>query len=153
MTNIKILSQYSEKTKVKLKFTKPSLTKQSQLESTDINKILNKYQKTGTLPILQSPQKYEDYSDVVSFQEAQNILIHANEQFEGLDSKIRERFNNNPENFLEFVNNSENKEEMYKLGLAIKPTTQTDITNTGMNPDQNIADGNGEANSEASGEA
>jgi len=86
----------------------------------DINNIMNKYIKTGVLAakIRENPQ-YGDFSTVVDFQHALDIVRKAEEQFECLPAKIKNRFRNRPEEFLEYVNNPENEQEMIKLGMAI----------------------------------
>lgn len=55
------------------------------------------------------------------FQEAMNIVMKAKEQFDEMPSKVRARFDNDPAQFLDFVQNPANLEEMYSLGLAVKP--------------------------------
>lgn len=50
----------------------------------------------------------------------------AQEQFAALSSKIRKRFNNDPVELLKFVSDAKNLEEMYELGLAVKPAPIAD---------------------------
>ena len=97
------------------------LTKQTDKDSADINVILRKYEKTGSLPdmILREP-KYGDFSDVLSYQDALNLVMHAEEQFAALDAQVRKRFDNEPAEFLAFCNDPKNRDEMRKLGL-LKP--------------------------------
>jgi len=98
-----------------------SLTLQADEEHANINKILQKYAKTGQLNAnVKYNPIYADYSDVPSFHESLNIVLKANEQFMGLDAEVRSRFANDPSKFLEFVNDSKNLDEMVKLGLASK---------------------------------
>lgn len=96
-----------------------SMTHQEFKDDCDINKILERYLKTGTLPdmIKRDPQ-YGDFASVPDFMKSQNIVARANEQFAGLDAHIRKRFGNDPAEFLEFVNDPKNGPEMVKLGLA-----------------------------------
>lgn len=94
---------------------------QSSKEECDINNIMKKFERTGQLPdMIKTNPKYGDFSEPLSYQEAQNIVIHANEQFAALSAKVRERFSNNPQKFLEFCHDPENAQEMVKLGLAVK---------------------------------
>jgi len=107
-----------------------SLTKQADAESADINNIVQKYLQTGVAPGMQGDPIYGDFSDVNDFQAALEIVASANAQFAGLDANVRSRFGNDPANFLEFVNDKSNLEEMVKMGLAEKRTqkeTQEDI--------------------------
>lgn len=97
-----------------------SKTKQSARESCDINLMLKKYQKNGYLPINQSPELYGDYTNVGSYQDALNIVIKAERQFEGLSSNIRDRFDNDPSKLLKFLSDNKNYDEAAKLGLVTK---------------------------------
>lgn len=99
----------------------PSLTKQADKEAADINNILKRYEKTGSLPdmIARDPQ-WGDFADVPSFQEAFEIVAKAEEQFAALDAPIRKRFANDPAEFLAFVNDPRNEAEMRELGI-LKP--------------------------------
>lgn len=97
----------------------PITTQQNFKEECDINNIMRRFEKTGELPnmIRQNPV-YGDFSDVPTFTEAMNTVIRANEQFDALSSKIRAQFNNDPAEFLAFVHDPKNNEELVKMGLA-----------------------------------
>lgn len=100
--------------------------KQAFKDESDINHIMAKYTKTGVLPrLIKENPLWGDFSNPVDFQEAQNIVIKATEQFAALPSHIRERFANDPAKFLAFTSDKNNKEEMGRLGLlkedALKP--------------------------------
>ena len=90
-------------------------------DETDIKNILAKYGRSGMLPIMQNQPLYGDFSNVPDYQEAQEIIRKANEQFSLLSSDVRKKFDNDPEKFLAFCTNDANIEEMYELGLAIRP--------------------------------
>ncbi|QXP08576.1 MAG: internal scaffolding protein [Arizlama microvirus] len=97
------------------------VTKQSDSQDCDINSIFKKYEKTGQLPdLIVKDGRYGDFSSVADYQEAQNIIIHAQQQWENLDEPIRRRFANNPKEFLAFVENPANIDEVEKMGL-LKP--------------------------------
>lgn len=97
------------------------LTKQSDAKDCDINAMFRRFEKTGQLPdmIVREP-RYGDFSDVPSYQEACDIVNHAEEQFAALDVDIRNRFENDPAKFLAFVTDSKNVDELEKMGL-LKP--------------------------------
>lgn len=92
--------------------------KQSFKDECDINKIMAKFQKTGLINHYAShaPQ----YGDIpaIDYHEALNIVATAESMFEELPSEARKKFENDPEKFLEFVQNPANSEELAKLGLA-----------------------------------
>lgn len=93
------------------------VTKQHFTDDCNIDKILEKFSRTGQLPD-QKPKQYGDFSNVPDYQTALQTVIKAQDQFYSLDAKVRQKFNNDPEAFLEFASNSENMDEMVKLGLA-----------------------------------
>nr|UXQ88128.1 MAG: internal scaffolding protein [Microvirus sp.] len=95
-----------------------SLTKQSFKDECNINKIMAKFQKTGAINhYMAYAEEYGDASPV-ELSDAQQIIINAQTMFDDLPSKLRKKFNNKPEEFLEFVQNPENLAEMRKIGLA-----------------------------------
>lgn len=100
----------------------PSLTQQSFRETCDINHILSRLVKTGQqLPTVQITDEILDLSGIPTYQESLNLVIAAESKFMQLDPKIRLRFNNDPAKFLSFASNPANQDEMYALGMAIKP--------------------------------
>jgi phage internal scaffolding protein len=98
-----------------------SKVQKSFQDETDIKNILEKYGRTGILPIMKNEAIYGDFSEVPDYMEAQNIIKQADEQFSLLSSDLRKRFENDPAKFLEFCTNPSNMEEMIELGLAKKP--------------------------------
>lgn len=120
----------------------PSKTKQSFKNEVDINKIIAKYNKTGQFPeLLQKNPKYGDFSNPLDYQTALNTVNDAHTQFQALSSKIRSRFNNDPVHFLEFTSDANNLEEMYTLGIAIKPVSDPNLGDTNGNAVNNQASG------------
>lgn len=117
-----VISTKSRPTKrVQFVFTKPSKTKQSFKDECDINLVMKKFEKEGQLPsMIKENPKYGDFSSPLDYQESLNTVIHANEQFAALPSSIRQRFSNDPQQFLEFAVNPKNGEELVNLGLATK---------------------------------
>lgn len=94
-------------------------TKQSFAEEADINNIMKKYKDHGILPdLIRQDPHYGDFSEVATYQESLNIVILAQEQFNGLSAELRGRFNNDPAKFLEFANDPANAQEMVDRGLA-----------------------------------
>jgi len=97
------------------------VTKQSDLKDCDINLIMRRFEKTGVLPeLIAKDGRFGDFSAVPDYQEALNIVKLAEEQFQALDVTLRNRFANQPSNFLAFVSDSKNIDELEKMGL-LKP--------------------------------
>jgi len=108
-----------------------SRTKRSEAKACDINLIMAKYQKTGQLPaMIQRQASYGDFSEAKDYQDALNTVLMAQEQFAGLPAKARDRFKNDPEEFLRFCSDPKNRDEMGKMGLlraeAVKPPENRD---------------------------
>lgn len=105
-------------------FTPPDRTKQAHLRECDINVIIKQFSSTGMLSHISAKAAqgaYMDLPDPVDFQTAQNILIEGQEAFASLPSKLRDRFNNEPAQFLEFLQDTNNKAEAIELGLIPRP--------------------------------
>ncbi len=95
-----------------------SLTQQDFIGECDINNIMARFLKTGTVPSRSDMGKYGDFSGVGDFREAQDILLKSNEQFAALSSKVRERFKNDPGLFLDWVHSDKcSLEEAHEFGI------------------------------------
>lgn len=107
-------------------YFEPSPTQQQYRDECDINNIMKGYVHSGLLPVgTTSTARYGDFSDVDDYLSAMLTLNYARDQFNELEANIRRRFNNDPAEFLDFVNNPDNKEEAQKLGLlAAEPPAQ-----------------------------
>lgn len=100
----------------------PSLTKQCFRDECDINNILRRYQKTGQLPsLIAGNPVYGDFSEIGDYQTALDVVARAQIQFASLPAVVRDRFAHSPEQFLEFVNDPANIEELKKMGLTKEP--------------------------------
>lgn len=115
-------------------FTDPSATLQSFKDDADINCIIARYENTGVLvdpsvPVSRTPT-YGDFSDLPTYQEAQNVIVAANNAFYSLSSKIRERFGNDPAAFYQFVQSlkkgSDDYVEAVSLGIVNEPVVDSD---------------------------
>lgn len=96
----------------------PGKTDQSQAEECDVNRIVDRFMKTGVLPGTDAQAIYGDFSSPVDLQQALEIVNRAEEQFGSLTAQVRKRFNNDPAEFLAFCSDPGNGEEMVRLGLA-----------------------------------
>ena len=116
-----------------IKFDQPSQTLQSFKDDADINCIIARFEHTGvlvdpTVSVSRTPQ-FGDYSDMPTYQEAQNVIVAANNAFNDLSAKIRERFGNDPAAYFDFVQSlkegSEDYVEAIRLGIIDKPLDRT----------------------------
>ena len=115
---------YGQKMRVAIA-TGDGLTEQNHKDETDINKIVRKYNKTGLIDHLNQFEK--QYADMTGYdyQDAMNTIAAANTMFEGLPSAIRNRFDNDPAKFINFVDDENNANELVKMGLAKSPDQVT----------------------------
>jgi len=97
-----------------------SLTKQSFTAECDINNIMRKYQKTGAIDHVNKHEASYGYATSHDFQEALEIIRTGQTMFDELPSSIRTKFENDPQKFLDFVQDNKNQAEMVELGLAHK---------------------------------
>ena len=106
-------------------FTEPTLAQQHFKDECDVNNILRKYEATGLVThVANGTPSYGDFSSVLEFQQAQNILIEAQDAFDALPASLRKRFDNDPAVMLEFIENPDNREEAEKLGLVNKQSLE-----------------------------
>lgn len=103
-------------------FFKPvTRVKQSFVAECDINNILKQYSTTGQLKHISAKAAtgvYQDLPDEIDFQTSMNIVKQGEMAFATLPSKTRDRFNNDPALFLQFMADPANQDEAIKLGLA-----------------------------------
>lgn len=94
------------------------MAKQSFKDECNINKIMARFQKTGAID--HYAKHGPSYGDVTStsLHQAMNIIAEAETMFEELPATLRKKFGNDPEQFLDFVQDPKNLEEMRELGLA-----------------------------------
>lgn len=100
----------------------PSKTKQSEMAACDINNIVREFTRTGMLSHISAKAAtgaYADLPDSLDFQESLNTVIAAQASFDSLPSKVRSRFHNDAQEFLEFMADPANQDEAIKLGLAV----------------------------------
>lgn len=104
---------------------KDGRTKQSFRDETDVNQIIAKHARMGTLSHLEQwGGQYGDLADF-NFQDAQNQIANANSMFEQLPSAVRNRFDNIPEKFFEYVNDPENRDNLReRLPELAEPRTR-----------------------------
>lgn len=107
-----IRSAYSPRIRQQTINTEPSMTIQDQKDDTDINNILAKYVKTG---LIEHVNKHEGQYGLVSsldYHTSMTMCKNAESQFEELPSQIRAKFNGNVGDWLEFISDPDNVEDI-----------------------------------------
>jgi len=119
---MKFQKNYQPTERVQLTFPDSTMTKQSFKDECDINNIMKKYEKNGLIDHLNNTRgEYGDFIGFSDYQTSLNEIKAADEAFATIPAAIRARFNNNPSEFLEFVQDEKNADEMIRLGLANGP--------------------------------
>lgn len=108
-----------------IEFTMPSLTVQDEKDETDINYIVNKYadgQKgVMTLDLGDSSQyAYLQFGDATlpgDYSTALELVSGVREEFYSLPAYVRAKFDHDPMNFINQLNNPETLEYLQREGL------------------------------------
>lgn len=113
------------------------IVEQSHKDEVNINNIIKRHgidlvAKTNNLR--SSDYTFDDIPGN-DFQEAMLKVIKAQDTFMTIPSAIRKKFNNNPAEFLDFVQNPENMDEMVNLGLATRKAPEQPIEVVVTNPE------------------
>ena len=98
----------------------PSMTKQSFKAECDVNNIIKSFKQTGMVQHINqraAAGAYLDLPEGIELQEALNTVAAAEAAFMSLPSKVRDRFGNDPEQFLNFLHDPKNEAEARELGL------------------------------------
>lgn len=91
-------------------------TKQAFKEETDVNKILAKAQRVGSLShLVRHGATFGDFSDVPDLLEARTRLKRGQRIFDELPAEVRREFSNDMLQFFAFVNDPRNKERLSEL--------------------------------------
>lgn len=100
----------------------PSMTQQQFADECDYNTVLHNWQVSGLLThVNPAAPQYGDLTEVpVDLLSAMDLVNQAKDEFMKLPSKVRQRFGNDPVNFLTFMQDPANVEEALALGLVEK---------------------------------
>lgn len=103
-------------------------TEEAHAGEADINQIMARAMRGEHNDYINKHQP--QYGDVTGpdYLEAQIAIAGANSMFEDLPAKLRSRFNHNPAEFLEFVQNPNNAEELITLKLANPPAIEPETS-------------------------
>lgn len=134
---VKIRSRFSARVRVPFTCEDESRTQQHFKDECDIDRILKKYSATGFLVDPLTPRRdplFGDFSESMSFMEAQTRIARVREAFDSLPSQIRDRFGNDPFRLLSWCEDPENAEEAVKLGLLPESALPSKVEPQSTNP-------------------
>lgn len=95
----------------------PGLTRQSEKDACDVNRIVAKFQKTGLLPTVNRDALFADVASMPDYRTALHTVELANNAFLEMPAKLRAEFDNDPAMFLDFVSDPMNLDQLKDLGL------------------------------------
>lgn len=103
----------------------PSLTVQDQAEEADINVIMRRFGVTGVASQVSVPPSYGDFETVHDFRSALHLIQAAQESFMELPASMRNRFNGDPAEFLDWIEDPKRtRAELEEIGLVTKVVEQ-----------------------------
>ena len=98
----------------------PSMTKQSEAEGCDVNRIVEQFARTGQLPQYQGGE-FLDVSQMPDYRGAVEYGRQVERYFSQLPAKVRARFENDAAVFLDFASSPDSVAELQELGILEKP--------------------------------
>lgn len=99
-----------------------SKTVQADKADADINVIVKRWLKTGQVPASARLPTYGDFTGPADYQQALNVVEEADFAFAQLPAELRDRFGNDPAEYVEFCSDPANRDEMIELGLLDRPS-------------------------------
>lgn len=111
-------------------------TQQAPAIDCDINEIVRKWTQQGIQPEVYAREpQYGDVSEGLTYRQALDKVLEAQDAFNLVPPNIRARFHNDPAEYLDFLNDPSNLEEAIKLGLAIRSEAPSTPQGEGKSPD------------------
>jgi phage internal scaffolding protein len=108
--------------------TEKSMTHQEFADECDINNLMKRY-RYNQLPDV--PTTIGSFSQVTDYKEMLEATIHTRNAFDLLPAHLRQRFGNDPQQIIDFLGDSNNRDEAVKLGLVnpkVEPTPDPILT-------------------------
>lgn len=81
-----------------------SLTVQSEEEACNVNKIMEKFERTGQIThVVNTQPYYQDNTQILSYENALQLMTTAQDDFMALPSEVRTYFGHDPKNFVKTI--------------------------------------------------
>lgn len=117
----------TERTRIKTSAPHPDLKNkciQSEKKNQDINNIVARAHVTGHLPVLMQRQPIQQLPDSMTFQEAMDKVVHAQQSFERLPAEIRIKFDNDPKKLLKALEDPKKNLDLLKEASVIEEVNE-----------------------------
>ena len=124
-------------------FPSRSMTKQEFTAELDLNVIMARFIANdfdpSTLPVSARKAMTGDFTQAPeSYHEALTLVVETKQAFMSLPADIRSEFDNDPQRFLDFVYNPENRDKLVEWGI-VNPATE-DLSTTLARSIQELGD-------------
>ena len=108
----------TKRKRVQVNTGKETKVQQHFKDETNVTSIVKRFTQTGQLPYGNQNPVYGDFTHVnPNFTETLNEVTRIKNEFLKLPSNIRARFQNQPQNLLDFIENPDNLVEATEMGL------------------------------------
>jgi phage internal scaffolding protein len=91
----------------------------------DLEKMVERYKRTGQIRVM-GEAKFGEWSQLSSYHDAHNAIIATQEAFAKVPSKIRQKFDNDPQKLIDFIEDPKNLKECVELGLVDKSVLKSE---------------------------
>jgi len=111
-----------------------SMTNQSDMDAADVNKIMARAENGVIDPTIISNRvaQFGDFSKFGSYYEMLCSVRRAEQVFASLPAAVRNRFDNDPQQLIDFLNDSKNDKEAVKLGFKSEDVLKTALADDGV---------------------
>lgn len=111
-------SMFVDHPRVGIEFGDVSRTRQEFQMECDVNELMRRFEKTGMFPSNGRVPRYLDCEGIPNFQDAMQLMIDGEAAFMQLPAVVRKEFDNDPQAFVLFAQDSANLDKMREWGLA-----------------------------------
>lgn len=111
----------------------PSLAQQSFKDECDLNVLMERFGQGYQVPPGVVAPSFGDFTGATNYHDMMNVIAVANEAFDLLPAAVRERFVNDPGQFVAFCSDEANRAELDKLGL-LEPRAPGALLSGGVPP-------------------
>jgi len=114
-------------------------TRQSERDSTDINRMVAQYRRTGVFPVAQRAGEFLDVVGTGDLHLMLRTVQAAGDAFMQLPAKVRSAFDNDPVRLVQAFDDPGQRDLLQELGLVEAPVPPKPVTETKPPPESNPA--------------
>lgn len=119
MDQVEMFHAYNAPVSEGTRCLEPKVTRDSDTEGCDINRIVARAEKTGLLPDFgRGPGQFADVSEMGDYRTALHTMEEAEAAFMALPYEVRRHFDHDPVSFLDACTDPARLPELEQLGLV-----------------------------------